>query len=103
MLQTMDRITVWDQLQEARCATPISQGYLRLLSALDTGWTITAIVELSPLQRLSESEAARIDLVNPSSGESQSLLVPFGPELAQWMLNNRYFGSIETQSFFYGS
>ncbi len=103
MLQTLETITVWDQLQEPRCYTSTSQGYLRLLSALDSGWTIVAILELLPVQRLSESETFRIDMTNPASGERQSLFVPYCPELAQVMMNEQFSCPIGSHPFFYGS
>ena len=82
MLGQADNANRWDRLQEPRCSSSCSTGYLRLLAALDTGWTIQGLVGVRPAQRSNEPDEYRFTLVRSNGVEIRSLLLPYSLELA---------------------
>jgi hypothetical protein len=72
--------TEWDQLQEPKCNSVHSANYLRLLAALDAGWDIHLVTEMS-VQQQNRSGRFYFTLGHSQSDQKPTLLIPWSREL----------------------
>ncbi len=88
MLQQSDPIINWDYLQERRFTSTVSNSYLRLLAALDSGWEIKS-VGLVPATQPGEPKEFCFILARQEGKESRNLQLPQCKELAQYIAVER--------------
>jgi hypothetical protein len=80
-----EMLTQWDLLQEPRCSTSASTSFLRLLAALDSGWSLSGMVGQRLAQRPDQKDEFCFTLIRSDDGETRTLLLPYSHELTQFI------------------
>ena len=81
----------WDSLQDPRCYSNHSAGYMLLLAALDLGWSIVQ-ASGNPAREPSKMDEVRFTLVHPENGMTRRIWLLRSCELTQ-LLSKEQAGS----------
>lgn len=75
----------WNHLQEPSRFSQHGASYLRLLSALDSGWQIVGMVKWYSSQKQNDQDQYCFTLAHPSGRETQRLWVPHSHAIVQFI------------------